>query len=52
MGKTNQEQHTRMTKEAQEEAQHFKRIIYAFKSYKRDSEARLSRANNILKACP
>ena len=51
MGKTNQEQ-TRMTKEAQEEAQHFKRIIYAFKSYKRDSEARLSRANKNLKSLP
>ena len=40
------------TKEAKEEEQHFKKIINAFKSYKRDSDARLSRSNMNVKRLP
>ena len=54
MTKTHQNQHSgiEMTKEAKEEEQHFKKIISAFKSYKRDSDARLSRSNSNLKRLP
>lgn len=38
-----------MTSEAKEELEHFKKIIYAFKSYKRDSEARLNRSKRDVK---
>jgi len=41
-----------MTKEAKEEEQHFKKIINAFKSYKRDSDARLTRSSSNLKRMP
>ena len=41
-----------MTKEEIEEREHFRKVIAAFKSYKRDSEARLSRSHMNLKRLP
>ena len=54
MTKTHQNQQPgkEMTKEAKEEEQHFKKIINAFKSYKRDSDARLTRSSSNLKRMP
>ena len=41
-----------MTKEEIEEREHFRKVITAFKSYKRDSNARLSRSHMYLKRLP
>ena len=52
MTKTDQRPNAEMTKEANEEMQHFKKVINAFKSYKRDSDIRLNRSNINLKRLP
>ena len=52
MTKTDQQPNPGMTKEAREEMQHFKKVISAFKSYKRDSDTRLARSNINLKRLP
>merc|ERR1719232_1935551 len=52
MTKTDQRPSPGMTKEANEEMQHFKKVINAFKSYKRDSDIRLNRSNINLKRLP
>lgn len=41
-----------MSKEEMEERQHFRRVVQAFKNYKRDSKERIQRTQNHLKRIP
>ena len=51
---TNSKQNTTadMTNEEKEEMEHFRKVIAAIRSYKRDSEARLARSHMNLKRLP
>jgi formiminotetrahydrofolate cyclodeaminase len=44
--------HYKMTKEAEEEKEHFKKVLQAFGNYKRDSKERLQRSHVHLKNIP